>query len=85
MLVSLIIKHEEHLLRELADTGAISSIILEAYISAHSSKQMTVIKAPGVKWVLNLLQLKKEYACNIFTPRVQPQETNVYFLGILCR
>jgi hypothetical protein len=31
--VSLIVNNEEHLLRELADTGASSSIILEAYTS----------------------------------------------------
>jgi hypothetical protein len=33
LLVSLIVNNEEHLLRELADTGAITSIMLEAYIS----------------------------------------------------
>jgi hypothetical protein len=32
--VSLIVNNEEHLLRALADTGANSSIILEAYTSA---------------------------------------------------
>jgi hypothetical protein len=32
--VSLIVNNEEHLLRALADPGAISSIILEAYTSA---------------------------------------------------
>jgi hypothetical protein len=32
--VSLIVNHEEHLLRALADTGARSSIILAAYTSA---------------------------------------------------
>jgi hypothetical protein len=35
----------------------------------------------GVK----LLQLTLVFACDIFTPRVQSQETNVYFLGISCR
>jgi hypothetical protein len=40
----------------------------------HSSKQMTVIQTPGVQWVVNSLQLKLVYACNIFTPRVQSQE-----------
>jgi hypothetical protein len=35
---------------------------------------MTVIQPPGVQSSLNLLQLKLEYACDIFTPRVQPQE-----------
>jgi hypothetical protein len=39
---------------------------------------MTIIQPPGVQWVVNLLQLKLGYACEIFTPRVQPQETNVY-------
>jgi hypothetical protein len=43
---------------------------------------MTVIQPPGLQWVVSLLQLKLGYACDIFTPRVQPQETNVYFLGI---
>jgi hypothetical protein len=32
--VSLIVNNEEHLLRALADTGASSSIIIEAYTSA---------------------------------------------------
>jgi hypothetical protein len=35
---------------------------------------MTVIQLPGVQWVVSLLQLKLGYACDIFTPRVQPQE-----------
>jgi hypothetical protein len=34
LVVSLIVNNEEHLLRTLADTGASSSIILEAYTSA---------------------------------------------------
>jgi predicted TIM-barrel enzyme len=34
MIKSLIVNNEEHLLRALADTGASSSIILEAYTSA---------------------------------------------------
>jgi hypothetical protein len=34
LVVSLIVINEEHLLRALADTGASSSIILEAYTSA---------------------------------------------------
>jgi hypothetical protein len=85
LVVSLIVNHEEHLLRALADTGASSSIILEAYTSGTLPfiKQMTVIQPPGVKWVVSLLQLKLGYACDIFTPKVQPQETN--FLGISCR
>jgi hypothetical protein len=51
----------------------------------HSSKQMTVIQPPGVQWVVRLIQLKLRYADDIFTPRVQSQETNVLFLGISCR
>jgi hypothetical protein len=45
---------------------------------------MTVIQPLGVQWVVSLLQLKLgyRYACDIFTLRVQSQETNVYFLGI---
>jgi hypothetical protein len=38
LVVSLIFNNEEHLLRVLADTGASSSIILEAYTSAPSIK-----------------------------------------------
>jgi hypothetical protein len=34
LVVSLIVSNEEHLLRALADTGASSSIILEAYTSS---------------------------------------------------
>jgi hypothetical protein len=51
----------------------------------HSSKQMTIIQPPGVQWVVSLLHLKLGYSCDIFTPRAQPQETNVFFLGISCR
>jgi Aspartyl protease len=36
--VSLNVNHEEHMLRALADTGASSSIILEAYTSKQSIK-----------------------------------------------
>jgi hypothetical protein len=43
---------------------------------------MTVIQPPGVQRVVNLLQLKLGYACEIFTPRVQSQETNMFFLGM---
>jgi hypothetical protein len=34
LVVSLVVNHEEHLLRALADTAASSNIILEAYTSA---------------------------------------------------
>jgi hypothetical protein len=43
---------------------------------------MTVIQPPGVQWVVSLLQLKLGYTNDIFTPRVQPQEKNLFFLGI---
>jgi hypothetical protein len=43
---------------------------------------MIVIQPPGVQWVVNLPQLKLGYAYDIFSPRVQSQETNVFFLGI---
>jgi hypothetical protein len=42
---------------------------------------MTVIQPPGVQWVVSLLQLKLRYACDIFIPRVQSQETNVSILA----
>jgi hypothetical protein len=64
----LIVNNEEHLLRALADTGASSSIILEAYTSAPNIKKMTVIQPPGVQWVVNLLQLKLGYACDFTLP-----------------
>jgi hypothetical protein len=48
----------------------------------HSSKLMTTIQPSGVQWVVNLLQLKMEYSRDIFIPRVQPQETNVFSLRI---
>ena len=39
LVVSLNVNHEEHVLRALADTGASSSIILEAYTSKDLIKQ----------------------------------------------
>jgi hypothetical protein len=80
--VSLIVNNEEYMLRAVADTLASIRIILEAYTSAQSSKMMTVIQPPGVQWVVNLLQLKLGYACDIFTPRVKFQETSLFFLEI---
>jgi hypothetical protein len=41
---------------------------------------MTIIQPPGVQWVVSLLQLKLGYVCDIFTPRVQSQETDVSLL-----
>jgi hypothetical protein len=47
----------------------------------HSSKQVTIIQPPGVQWEISLLQLKLRYVCDIFTPRNQSQEANVFFLA----
>ena len=49
LVVSLTVNQEEHLLRALADTGASSSIILEAYTSEHLIKMMMRTKPPGVQ------------------------------------
>jgi hypothetical protein len=55
--VSLIVNNEEHLLRALADTGASSSIILEAYTSAPFTKtddsNTTTCKTMGGKFTAN--------------------------------
>jgi hypothetical protein len=76
--VSLILNNKEHLLRTPADTGASIVVILEAYSSDPFSKLMTVIQLNGVQWMVNLLQLKLGYACDILTPRVQSQETDSF-------
>jgi hypothetical protein len=68
LVVSIIFNNEEDLLRALADTGASSSIILEAYTSA-----------PFIKTDDSNTTTWSTMGGN-FTPRVQPQETN--FLGI---
>jgi hypothetical protein len=85
--VCLIVNNEEHLLRALPDTGASSNIILEAYTSAifpfikTDDNNITTWTTMGDKFIT----IKTIYACDIFTPRVQPQETNVFFLEISCR
>jgi hypothetical protein len=60
-LVSFIVNNEEHLLRALADTGASSSIILEAYISAPFIKtddsNTTTWSTMGGKFTTNKLDL----------------------------
>jgi hypothetical protein len=69
--MSLIVNNEEYLIRALADTGASSgSSIFEDIPQqySHSLKQMTIIQRPGVKWLVNLPQLKLGYVCDIFTP-----------------
>jgi hypothetical protein len=56
--MSLIVNNEEYLFKALTDTGAISGIILESYTSEPFIKQMAVIQALGLNWMVNLLQLK---------------------------
>jgi hypothetical protein len=86
LVVSLIVNNEEYLIRALADTVVPAAASFLRHIpQTNSSKQMTVIQPPGVQWVVSLLKLILGYACDIFTPRVQPQETNVISLGISCR
>jgi hypothetical protein len=52
--VSLNVNYEEHVLRALADTGASSSIILEAYTSKDFIKHEKRIESLGVPWVVSL-------------------------------
>jgi hypothetical protein len=47
--VRLFVNHEEHLLRALTDTGASSSVILEAFTSAPFIKTDDSNKPPGVR------------------------------------
>jgi hypothetical protein len=70
-----------------AAAAAAAASFLRYISQPHSSKQMTIIQpgSPGVQWVVSLLQLKLGYAYDIFTPRVQPQEKNVFFLSISYR
>jgi hypothetical protein len=72
--VSLIVNNEEHLLRALADTGASSSIVLEAYTSAPFIKtddsntntwsimggKFTTTKTGFVTFSLPMFNLKKQ-------------------------
>jgi hypothetical protein len=58
LVVSLNVNHEEYVLRALANTGASSSIILEAYISDNLIKCDEDSKPPAVQWVV-ILQLTK--------------------------
>jgi hypothetical protein len=79
--VSLIVNNEEYLLKVLSDTGASNSIILEAYTSE------PLIKKDGsntTTWSTmdgKFTGTKTGHTCDIFTPRVQSQEKNVYFLA----
>jgi hypothetical protein len=85
--VSPIVNNEEHLLKAKSDTGTSSNIILEAYTSATfqfiktDDNNTTIWLTMGGKFTTT----KTGYACDIFTPRVQCQETNVLFLGFSCR
>jgi hypothetical protein len=78
LVVGLIFNNEEHLLRALADTGASSSIILEAYTSTPFIKtddsNTTTWSTMGGKFTTT-----KTGICDLFTPRVQSQETNMLF------
>jgi hypothetical protein len=58
LVVSLQVNTEEHLLRALADIGASSSIILEAYTSKPFIKMDNNIKPHGAPWVVSLQQQK---------------------------
>jgi hypothetical protein len=76
LVVSLIVNHEKYLLRSLADTGASSSCIIEAYtlatfpfIKADDSDSTTCSKKGG-KFTL----YKLGYACDLFAHRVQSQK-----------
>jgi hypothetical protein len=40
------------------EEAAAAALFLEHIPQPHSSKQMTIIKPPGVQWVVRLLQLK---------------------------
>jgi hypothetical protein len=40
-----------------------------------------VIQSPGIKWVVNLLQLKLEYPCDLFTPKIHSQENKYVIVG----
>jgi hypothetical protein len=46
-----------------------------------SPKLIKVIKPLGLQWVVNLLQSILEHACDLVTPRVHSQETNLLFLA----
>jgi hypothetical protein len=73
--------NEEPLLRALADAGASISSILEAYTSVifpfikTDDINTTIWSTMGGKFTTN----KTGFACDIFTPRVQPQATNMFF------
>jgi len=58
LVVSLIVNHEEHVLRALADTGASSSIILDTYAPKNLIIYDDDKKPPGVQWVVSLPLIK---------------------------
>jgi hypothetical protein len=73
----MVVNNEEHLVRLLADTGASSSIIIEAYTSAPFIKTDDNNTTNWSTMAGKFTTTKNGYACDIFTPRVQSQETNV--------
>ena len=67
-----IVNYEEHVLRALADTGASSSIILEAYTSKELIKQVKAIlkiKAPKTRKELRRFIGIVSYYCNMWFRR----------------
>jgi hypothetical protein len=70
--------------RQLKPEKAASSKKRKAESILSTDINLITIQPTGVQWVVSLRKLKLRYACDIFTPRVQPQETNMFFLGISC-
>jgi hypothetical protein len=86
LVVIIIVNNKEHLLRAIADTGVISSssIVLGANISVplieKDDSNANTWSTMGGKFITT----KLGNACDIFTPRVQSQESNLFFLAIYC-
>jgi transposase InsO family protein len=96
LVVTLKVKHEEYVLRALADTGASSSIILEAYISKDVIKhkngnkttwntmggQFTTDKTGVVTFLLPEFNLKKQITWEFHVDgRSKPSETYGMIIG----
>jgi hypothetical protein len=88
--MSLIVNNEERLLRALADTGARSSSILEAYTSATfpfiktDDNNTTTWSTMGGKFTTTKTGMMfVTFSLPEFD--LKKQETNVFFLGISCR
>jgi len=96
LVVTLKVKHEEYVLRALADTGASSSIILEAYVSKDVIKhrngnkttwntmggQFTTDKTGVVTFLLPEFNLKKQITWEFHVDgRSKPSETYGMIIG----